>query len=314
MSDQENSTDEQTSQSSTRAGYVALVGRPNAGKSTLLNYLIGQKIAIVSDKPQTTRQRVLGVHTSGDSQMAFVDTPGIHRPSYRLNERMMDVVYEALRGVDVVVQLVDASQKFGKGEAFASDLVTRSEQPSILALNKVDLVNKARLLPIIQLYAERGDYDEIVPISAASGENVDRLLEVISARLPASEFLYDPDQFTDQTERALVSEIIREKVLQTTRQELPYSTAVQIEVFDESRRKEDFIHIVASIIVEKSGQKKIVVGRAGRMIREIGTAARKELQELLEVEKMFLELNVKVVPDWRNTDHLLDEYGVTRSS
>ncbi len=294
----------------THCGRVALVGRPNAGKSTLLNRLIGEKIAIVSDKPQTTRHRILGIRTDGDVQMVFVDTPGIHRPGFRLNERMMETVYDSLRGVDLVVHLVDVSENYGKGEQYAVDLMRSVEVPRLLALNKVDLINKAKVLPIIEFYDQFGIYEEIIPISASRGENLEGLLESIERRLPEAPFLYPADQFTDQLERTLVAEIIREKVLQHTRKELPYATATKLELFDESRRQEGFVHIAASVVVERPGQKKIVIGRGGRMIKKIGTEARKEIQRLLDVPKVYLQLNVKEVPGWRNRDHLLEEFGV----
>ncbi len=293
-----------------RSGLVALLGRPNAGKSTLLNRLVGQKVAIVSDKPQTTRYRIQGIRTTPESQIVFVDTPGIHRPGFLLNERMMGAVYETLKGVDVVVHLVDVSERFGKGENYAVDLMRQAQVPVILALNKADAVNKAKILPVIESYNEFDVYREIVPISAKSGENVDQLIEVIERHLPEAPFLYPEDQVTDQRERSVVAEIIREKVLAKTRQEIPYSAAVQVELFDESKREEGFVSIAASIIVEKPGQKKIVIGRGGKMIKEIGIEARKEIQFFLDVKRMYLDLNVKVVPAWRNTQHLLDELGV----
>jgi len=294
-----------------KSGFVALVGRPNSGKSTLLNRLVGQKVSIVSDKPQTTRSRALGILTEEQTQIVFVDTPGIHRPEFRLNIRMMEAVYEALRDVDLVVHLVDSSEPGGGGERFAVELVRRCGKPVLLALNKADLVNKGRLLPLIEDYDRQDTYAEIVPISAKTGDNVDALMEQIRRRLPEGEALFDEELWTDQQERSMVGEMVREKVLRNTRQELPYSTAVQVEVFDEERRAEGFVRILASIIVEKSGQKKIVIGRGGRMIKKIGTEARLGIQQLLDVEKVYLELNVKVVEGWRNRDHLLLEYGVS---
>lgn len=283
------------------------MGRPNTGKSTLLNRLIGQKVSIVSDKPQTTRKRALGIRTTGDAQAVFVDTPGIHRPGHRLNERMMEDVYEALREVDLVVHMVDVSQRYGKGEEFTLDLIRKTAKPTLLALNKVDLVNKGKILPVIEFYHRQYPYLDIIPISATEGDNVPVLLEKIAENLPEGDFLYSPEQITDQQERFLVAEMIREKVLQHTRQELPYSTAVLLERFDESRRDQGFVSISASIVVEKDGQKKIVIGRGGSMIKTIGTEARQEIEELLQVEKVFLDLNVKVVPGWRNQEHLLDQ-------
>lgn len=292
-----------------RCGHVAIIGRPNTGKSTLLNRLIGEKIAIVSDKPQTTRHRLLGVLSLTDSQLIFVDTPGVHRPGHQLNRRMMDLVYEAVRDVDVVIQMVDASVPFGKGEQFVVDLVRSASKPVILALNKVDLINKARLLPLIEAYKDRLDYVEIIPISALCGDNVDVLIAKAAEHLPERDFLYPPDYFTDQRERSMASEIIREKVLEKTRQELPYATAVAIDEFDESQREEGFVRISASILVDRHSQKKIVIGRGGKMIKEIGIAARKDLQELLQVPRLYLDLNVRVEEGWRDRQSLLDELG-----
>ena len=294
----------------TKSGFTALIGRPNSGKSTLLNRLIGQKISIVSDKPQTTRSRALGIRTSKDCQIVFVDTPGIHRPGYRLNERMMGMVYEALKDVNLVVQIVDVSESYGRGEEYVTELVTKTKKPTILLLNKVDLVNKGKILPVIEFYAQQYNYREIIPTSATRGDNVEVLLEKIGENLPEGDFLYPSESRTDQQEHFVVSEIIREKILDHTRQELPYSTAVQIEDFDESQRENEFVPIMASIIVDKDSQKKIVIGRGGKMIRTIGSEARQEIEHFLGVRKVYLDLNVRVVPDWRNLDQLLDELGV----
>ena len=293
-----------------KSGHVALVGRPNAGKSTLLNLLIGEKIAIVSDKPQTTRNRILGVRIEDSAQIVFVDTPGIHRPGFLLNQRMMETVYQSLLEVDVLVHVVDVSERFGKGELFALETMRSVSQPRLLALNKIDLINKGRILPIIERYDREGIYDAVIPISAQTDDNLDALVSNIVQRIPEQGWTLAEDYLTDQTERFLVSEIIREKVLQNTRKELPYSSAVQVEVFDESRRQEGFIHIAAAVIVERPGQKKIVIGRGGQMIKKIGSAARKELLGFLGVSKMYLQLHVKVVPHWRNQERLLDSFGV----
>lgn len=293
-----------------KVGCVALIGRPNVGKSTLLNRIIGEKIAIVSDKPQTTRWRILGVRTTSDAQLIFVDTPGIHRPAYRMNQLMMDAVHETMREVDLTVHMVDASESFGKGEKFALDLVKRSDKPTILVLNKVDLIAKGRLLPMIEFFNQQYAYREIIPISAARGDNVDVLIRKITENLPEGEFVYPPEYFTDQQERSLVSEMIREKVLRHTREELPYATGVRIEEFDESQREAGLVRIAATIIVEKENHKKIVVGHGGQMIKTIGTEARPEIEHLLDVRKVFLSLHVKVVEDWRNREEVLGEIGV----
>ena len=293
-----------------KCGFVALIGRPNAGKSTLLNRLMGQKVSIVSDKPQTTRKRILGVLTSDEAQLIFVDTPGIHKPGHQLNRRMMNAVYEAVREVDLLLHMVDASERYGKGEEFAMQLVKQSNKPSLLLLNKVDAINKGKVLPQIEAWSERFPYLEIIPLSALKGDNVDVLMKKIAENLPQSDFLYPEDYWTDQQEREMAAEIVREKVLAHTRKELPYTSAVSIESFDSSRRGEGFIHISAIIVVERLGQKKIVIGKGGRMIKVIGTEARKELQKLLDVPRLYLELNVKVVPGWRDQQHLLTELGV----
>lgn len=292
-----------------RSGFVALIGRPNSGKSTILNCLVQEKIAIVSEKPQTTRNRIRGIRTTATTQIVFVDTPGVHRPEFRLNKRMMEDVYASLREVDLVVQVVDLSEKFGKGEKYVLSLVKESGKPLILALNKIDLVNKGKALPVIDFYSRQTEYREIIPISALAGENMELLEEKIVESLPEGEFIYPHDCVTDQKENFMVAEIIREKVLRETRQELPYSTAVMLEEFDESKRENGFVRVTASIIVDKGSQKKIVIGRAGRMIKRIGSSARQDIQSLLRVRKMYLELNVKVVQDWRNQDRVLDELG-----
>lgn len=293
-----------------KSGFVALIGRPNVGKSTLLNRLVGQKVAIVSDKPQTTRNRILGVDTTEECQMIFVDTPGIHRPGYLLNKRMMEEVYDSLKGVDLLVHVVDVSERYGKGEEYVLKLVQKTQKPTILVLNKVDLISKGKILPVLEFYNEQFEYREMIPLSALEGDNFELLREKIVENLPEGDWLYPSEYITDQPERFIASEIIREKVLHHTRQELPYSTAVLVEVFDESKREKGFMSITASIIVDKNSHKKIVIGRAGQMIKTIGTQARIELQDFLDVKKVYLELNVKVISGWRDQEHLLDELGV----
>ncbi len=292
-----------------KAGLIALIGRPNAGKSTLLNRLIGRNVSIVSDKPQTTRHRILGVRTTSDCQMVFVDTPGVHRPGHRMNERMMEAVYEALREVHLVLHMVDTSERFGKGEKYVGDMVQQAKKPTILLLNKVDLINKGRLLPILEFYQQEHDYREMIPISAIKGDNEAVLLEKIVENLPEGDFLYPSDYVTDQLERSMVGERIREKLLQNTRQELPYASAVLLEEFDEEERKDGFVRITASIIVEKPGQKSIVIGKGGQMIKTIGTRSRKDIEKLLGIRKVYLELQVRVVPNWRNQENLLSRLG-----
>lgn len=294
-----------------KSGLVALIGRPNVGKSTLLNRLVGQKVAIVSNKPQTTRNRIIGVQTTEECQMIFLDTPGIHRPGHLLNKRMMEEVYDSLRGVDLLVQVVDVSERYGKGEKFVLNLVQKTQKPTILALNKIDLISKGKILPVLEFYNQQFEYREMIPLSAHKGDNFELFREKISENLPeGGEWLYPSEYITDQPERFMVSEIIREKVLHHTRQELPYSTAVLVEVYDESKRQQGFMSITASIIVDKGSHKRIVIGRAGRMVKIIGTEARVDLQKFLDLPKIYLDLNVKVLSGWRDQDHLLDELGV----
>jgi GTP-binding protein Era len=295
-----------------KSGFVSLVGRPNAGKSTLLNRFAGQKLAIVSDKPQTTRHRIVGVRNSPAGQIVFIDTPGIHKPMHRMNRRMVETATDTLREVDVVVLVVDVSARPGTGDKFVLDLVQRAGRPAVLALNKVDCIRKPALLPVIESYARSAGFAAIVPVSAATGDGVDRLEEEILAALPESEPLYPDDYLTDQTERTLAAELIREKVLHHTRDELPYTTGVVIEQFEEPEQEGGLTRIHASILVEGESQKPIVVGRGGEMIKRIGTEARKDLEEMLG-GKVFLDLHVKVREDWRDNERILDEMGLRRS-
>jgi GTPase len=286
-----------------KAGSVALIGRPNAGKSTLMNLLLREKVAIVSDKPQTTRHRLVGILSEERGQMVFYDTPGIHRPLHRLNRQMVRYALDALNDADVVCLLVGASQKFGSGDAYMLDLLSKAEGPRVLALNKVDLVHKPKLLPVIQRYAETGLFEEIVPVSAKSADGAGILLDVFWKHLPQGEPLFDPELLTTHPERFLAAERIREKVLELTTEELPYTTAVVIERWEEDEEK-GLLRLYASILVERPGQKAIVVGRQGQMIKAIGTAARLDLEEFLE-RRVYLDLHVRVEPDWREDKHLL---------
>ncbi|HEY7499114.1 MAG TPA: GTPase Era [Vicinamibacterales bacterium] len=294
-----------------RAGYVSLVGRPNAGKSTLLNKIIGTKVAIVSDKPQTTRTRILAVQNYENGQLVFVDTPGIHRPLHRLNVRMVDAAVETLGEVDVVVLVFDASTKPGKGDEYVSNLLANVKIPVVLVLNKIDLVPKPALLPLIARARSWHDFAAIVPVSAATGDGVDVLERVLLDRAPERDPIYPDDYLTDQHERSLAAEIVREKVLQHTRDELPFSTAVAIDQFDESVRDE-LLKIFCTIWVERESQKPIVIGRGGEMIKRIGTDARLDLERFFGT-KVFLDLRVKVNPDWRDNERTLDELGVPKS-
>ncbi len=288
-----------------RSGTVALVGRPNAGKSTLLNRLLGEKVAIVSDKPQTTRQRLVGILNGERGQAVFYDTPGVHRPLHRMNKQMVRHAQEALDEADVVCLLVDASQPPGKGDAYVRELVARARGPKIALLNKIDLVAKPKLLPRIAAYAEGGGFEEIIPISALSGDGVERLLAVLWDLLPEGPPRYDPELVTIHPERFLAAERIREKVLEATREELPFASAVVVERWEEEPER-DLTRIFASILVERPGQKKIVVGRQGAMIRRIGTAARLDLEEFLET-RVYLDLHVRCEPGWREDRRRLAE-------
>ena len=290
-----------------KSGFVALIGRPNAGKSTLLNRLVGQKLAIVSDKPQTTRNRITGVRNFPDAQVVFVDTPGVHRPLHRLNVRMVDAALDALRDVDVVAAVVDATEPSGGGDRYLMDILAKVQKPRVLALNKVDAVEKERLLPLIDRYSKVG-FDDIVPISALTGDNVDRLEQVILTHLPEGQPLYDGDYLTDQPERFFVTELIREQVLQHTRAELPFSSAVTIDKFDEADDN-GLLRLYCTIVVERESQKPIVIGRGGEMIKAIGTAARKELEAFFDT-RVFLDLRVKVRAEWREDERMLDQLGL----
>jgi GTP-binding protein Era len=294
-----------------KSGLVALVGRPNAGKSTLLNRVVGQKIAIVSDKPQTTRHRILGVLTRPAGQIVFIDTPGIHKPMHRMNRRMVEAATAALRDVDVIVLVVDASLPPGTGDRFVLDLVSRTETPAVLALNKIDRVHKPDLLPLMQRYAAPGRFAAMVPISARTGDGVAALEREILAALPEGDPLYPEDYLTDQTERTLAAELVREQVLAHTHDELPYTTAVVIDQFEEPGESGGLTRIHASILVDHDSQKPIVVGKGGEMIKRIGTAARRELEQMLD-GRVYLDLHVKVRQDWRDDDRLLDELGLRR--
>lgn len=291
------------------SGYVALIGRPNAGKSTLLNRLVGQKIAAVSDKPQTTRFRIQGVITKPEGQIVLVDTPGVHQPGYELNRRMMASVQDALLGVDLVCLIRDASVSTGNGDRFVLDLVRRSEKPALLLLNKIDkLEDKSALLPLIDWYRNEIEWKEIIPISALKDEMTDVLIESALKHLPEGEPIFSEDELTDQSLRVLVAEIVREKVLHSTGDEIPYVTAVFTERFEEVR--EDFARINCVIVVERASQKKIIIGRGASRLKDVGIKARREIEALLG-HRVHLELFVKVEEDWRNKENLLDEFGLS---
>ena len=295
-----------------KAGYASFIGRPNAGKSTLLNTIIGAKVAIVSDKPQTTRQRILAAKNYPEGQIVFVDTPGIHRPLHRLNVRMVDAAIDTLREVDVVALVFDASTRPGRGDEYVSGLLKNIGAPIVLVLNKIDLVPKTRLLPLIERARTWHDFAAIVPVSALTGDGIDRLERELIGQLPEGDPLYPEDFLTDQPERSLVAETVREKLLQHTRAELPFSTAVTVDKFDEEDRGR-ILRLYCTIYVEQESQKGIVIGRRGEMLKRIGTEARQDLEAFFET-KVFLDLRVKVNADWRDNDRVLDDLGVPRSS
>jgi len=290
-----------------KSGTAVILGRPNSGKSTLLNALVGQKISIVSSKPQTTRHRILGITSEDRGQIAFVDTPGIHKPEYRMNKRMLRTVYDELKGVDLVLMVVDASISFGSGENFVLEMIKKAHPRAILLLNKIDKIAKQKLLPIIKRYSASYDFLEIIPVSALSGENLELLLEKIFHYLPEGEPLFESELVTDRTERFLAAEFIREKILERVRAELPYTCAVLIRKFDESRReKKNLVVIEADILVEKRSQQGIVLGARASKLRDLGTAARKDLEQLLDC-KVYLELQVRTSLNWRDNDTILDQ-------
>lgn len=292
-----------------RSGFVALIGRPNAGKSTLLNRLVGEKIAAVSNKPQTTRHRIQGIVTRDDGQIVFVDTPGVHKPGHLLNRRMMTAVHDAIMSVDLLVLMRDASVSTGNGDRFVLELVKQAEKPAILVLNKIDKIKeKGMLLPLIESYANEYEFTETVPVSALKGDAIDNLLDQIVKHLPEGEPIFTEDEMTDQPVRSIVAEMVREKILMSTGEEIPYVTAVVTELFDES--EPGLTTIFCAIYVERASQKKIVIGKGGARIKDIGTKARFDIENLVG-KKVFLKLFVKVVEDWRNRERDLDDIGIS---
>ena len=289
-----------------KSGFAAVIGRPNVGKSTLINALIGQKIAIMSDKPQTTRSRILCILTEEDAQVIFLDTPGMHKPKHKLGDYMAKATEGALHGVDVVVFVVDVTEKMGAGEQYILKQFANVRVPVLLAVNKVDCIAREQSLPIIESYAKVYDFAGIVPISAREGENLDGLLAEIKAHLPEGPQYYPADMVTDQPERLIVAELVREKVLALTRDEIPHAVAVDIEEMT-TRQKGD-VYIRAVIYVERESQKGIVIGAKGALLRTIGAQARADVETLLGA-KVYLDLWVKTRKDWRNRVTALREFG-----
>lgn len=289
-----------------RSGFVAIIGRPNVGKSTLLNRIIGQKIAIMSDKAQTTRNKIQGVYTTDDSQIVFIDTPGIHKPKHKLGDFMVEAAYSALREVDAVLFLVSANQKRGPGDNFIIERLKNVEAPVFLIINKIDTIHPDALFEIIEDYQALMPFAEIMPISATEGNNVPKLLETLETYLEEGPQYYPADQVTDHPEYFVVSELIREKVLHLTHEEVPHSVAVVVE--DMSRDEYDKIHVRANIIVERTSQKGIIIGKGGKMLKNIGIKARKDIENLLG-DHVYLELWVKVEKNWRDKQRQLQSFG-----
>ena len=288
-----------------RSGFIALVGRPNVGKSTLLNQILGEKIAIISDKPQTTRTWILGVRHLPKAQLVFLDTPGIHKPLYRLNQRMVRVALEVLDEVDLVFFLVEATEGVGAGDRYVVERLKERAVPVVLVINKVDLVQKGRLLPLIDAYRQMHEFAEIVPVSALTGDGVNRLVEIAVQFIPVGPVYFEDDVVTDQPMQLLAAEFIREKILQKTRDELPFSVAVQIESFTEEGK---LARIAAIVYVEKESQKAIVIGKRGELLKAVGTEARIEMERLFGM-KVFLQLWVKVKEGWRQDEQMLSALG-----
>ncbi|WP_017187665.1 GTPase Era [Alkalibacillus haloalkaliphilus] len=289
------------------SGFIAIVGRPNVGKSTFMNRVIGEKIAIMSDKPQTTRNKIQGVLTTDDTQFIFIDTPGIHKPKHRLGDFMNRSAINTLNEVDVIMFMVNADEGYGKGDEFIIEKLKDVNNPVVLVINKIDQVHPDELLPIIDTYREKLDFEEIVPISALEGNNTDSLLNVLSEKLPEGPQYYPEDQITDHPERFIISELVREKVLHHTHEEIPHSIAVVIDSI-RSRDDKDIIDVQATIIVERNSQKGIIIGKQGKMLKQVGSEAREDIEALLG-SGVFLELWVKVQKDWRNRAFHLRDYG-----
>lgn len=294
-----------------KSGFVTLIGRPNVGKSTLMNTLVGQKIAITSNKPQTTRNRIQTVYTCADGQIIFLDTPGIHKAKNKLGEYMVSVAERTLKEVDVILWLVEPSTFIGAGEQYIAECVAKANIPVILVINKIDTVNKAEILKFIDAYKDIASFAEIIPVSALNGENTDDLVNTVIRYLPQGPCYYDEDTITDQPERQIVAEMIREKTLRNLNDEVPHGIAVAIERMRE-RTKGNIIDIDATIICERNSHKGIIIGKQGNMLKKIGTEARKDIESLLAC-KTNLKLWVKVKKDWRNSDLLIKNFGYNKN-
>ncbi len=293
-----------------KSGFVALIGRPNVGKSTLLNRILGQKIAITSNKPQTTRNRILGIHNFSGGQAMFVDTPGIHKAKNKLNQFMVDQAIGACADVDMILFLVEAQSPPGPGDEYILSLFRKLSIPVCLLINKIDLVERPRLLELISSFSEKFEFSDVIPISARTGDGVDRLLKLVEERIPEGPQYYDDDALTDQPERFIAAEMIREKVMRRTGQEIPYGIGVKVDSFEE-RPEKNLVVIHATIHVERDSHKKIIVGKGGQMIRRLGAEARKDIEKLLAT-RVYLELFVRVDKDWRQSERMLRELGYSQ--
>ncbi|SFL81448.1 GTP-binding protein Era [Gracilibacillus orientalis] len=290
-----------------KSGFVAIIGRPNVGKSTFMNHVIGQKIAIMSDKAQTTRNKIQGVYTDEQKQIIFIDTPGIHKPKHKLGDFMVKIAENTLNEVDAIMFMINADEGYGMGDQYIMDRLESIKKPVYLIINKIDLVHPDQLLPLIDQYKDKYPFKEIIPISALEGNNVNHLMEVITENLQEGPQYYPEDQVTDHPERFIISELIREKVLQLTREEVPHSIAVVMDGID-NRDEDEKVLVQATIVVERKSQKGIIIGKQGQMLKEVGKRARKDIERLLG-SKVYLELWVKVQENWRNKDHQLSEFG-----
>ncbi|MBM7597933.1 GTP-binding protein Era [Virgibacillus halotolerans] len=292
-----------------KSGFITIIGRPNVGKSTFMNQVIGQKIAIMSDKAQTTRNKIQGVLTEKDAQIVFIDTPGIHKPKHRLGDFMVQIAENTLNEVDVVLFMIDAKEGYGRGDQYILDRLQNVKKPVFLIINKIDLIHPDDLFPLIDQYKDKCNFEEIIPISALAGNNVAHLVDTLKQHLPEGPQYYPADQITDHPERFIISEFVREKVLHLTKEEIPHSIAVVLENVE--KRESNAVYIQATIITERSSQKGILIGKQGSMLKNIGKEARKDIEGLLGT-KVYLELWVKVKKDWRNRQSSLTEYGYSK--
>lgn len=289
-----------------KSGFVSIIGRPNAGKSTLLNSLVKHKVAIVSPKAQTTRNKIQGIYSDNDSQIVFIDTPGIHKPNNKLGVELNKMAYSSTRDVEATILIVDASKDFLEGDKFVLEEIKGLDNPVILVLNKIDLISKGKLIELVDFWSKQHEFKAIVPISALNSENLENLLKVIKELLPFGPMYYPKDSISSYPERFIVSELIREKILYLTQEEIPHSVAVVIESM--KRKRDNLFHIHGTIIVDKDSKKGIIIGKGGKMLKQIGIDARRDIEELLGI-RVMLELFVKVEKDWRDSMYLLKEYG-----